>query len=316
MFVLNASFIIRTFWMVAESFMDPVTRTKIRMSMSPTHSELTELMHPDQLLKQYGGNCDPPAQPWPPTFPAAPNREDYNAGHINEEELKKELLSNPRIVPPPQLAEFARANCKSSSKKGSFPRKTYYLNGRIERRDSFNGIIEETASAIPALPANVVSEAPIVAVTNPAKTEEVKSAEPLKSSPDSSTPGIAASPPGALQVSEVKLELQAQNPGPTQVDNAAYPPTVDARSESPPKSSPKTEAVLEPEIKNKVVDTAEQANTQISKVTVPVEGAGEVTAGSTSSGANPRLQPHFGNKGKSAEGDSKSAKACCACVIL
>jgi hypothetical protein len=146
MFVLNASFFIRTVWLMVEAFMDSVTKSKIRLFGEAAPTELTELIHANQRFKDYGGNCDKPEKVWPPEYPKAGNRDEYKTDHVPEEDFKKEILENVRIMPTPALASYVRMNNKGSKKKGIFPRKTFYLKGRIERRDSFNGIIPETTT--------------------------------------------------------------------------------------------------------------------------------------------------------------------------
>jgi len=140
MFVLNASFIVRILWGLVESFMDPNTKAKLCLTSEGTHQELRDLAHPSQLEKVYGGLVDPPKVFWPPILPPG-FREDFNEKHMTIEEFKKELLTNPQIVPSPELASFVRENRKC--KKGNFERKVYALPTKIERRDSLNGIIPE-----------------------------------------------------------------------------------------------------------------------------------------------------------------------------
>ena len=47
------------------------------------------------------------------------------------------------MVPSPATADFVRAHRHAKGEKGTIPHKTYRLRDRVERRDSFNGIIPE-----------------------------------------------------------------------------------------------------------------------------------------------------------------------------
>lgn len=144
MFILNTSIMVQALWMIAKGFLDPVTQTKISLTSSSTCTELLDLVHSDQLAKDYGGTAKLPDKAWPPSFPLGKVRDDEN-DHVAEEEMKRLVAGNPKVVPPPGLAKFARENAKGK-KRGLVPKRTFYLKNRIERRDSFNGIIEEAKS--------------------------------------------------------------------------------------------------------------------------------------------------------------------------
>ena len=154
MFVINCSRLIYILWKLVEGFMDPNTREKICLSLNPDPPELLQAIHPDQLMKQYGGYCDPPKEYWPPTFPPGAFRDDFNTDHMTDQEFEKELLTESQLMPSPSKANFVRANRKGKAQKGLVPRKTYRLQHRIERRDSFNGIIPEPG-AIPSQKSDV-----------------------------------------------------------------------------------------------------------------------------------------------------------------
>lgn len=143
MFVVNANFVIRILWGIVETLMDPNTRAKICLTSNSTCKELQEWAHPSQLLKEYGGTADPPKAFWPPVFPPGPTIDGTIINHMSTEEFKEELLKNPQLMPSPDLASFVRDSRKGKSKKGAFPRKEFIMTERVERRDSFNGIISE-----------------------------------------------------------------------------------------------------------------------------------------------------------------------------
>lgn len=143
MFVVNTSALIYLLWKVVETFMDSNTRGKISLFYSVKPKELLEYIHPSQLINTYGGECEPPTEYWPPIFPSAPFRDEFITKHNTEEEFKVELVANPQVVPSPNLAGFARASRHHKSKKGPFPHKTYVTSEGLERRDSFNGIIDD-----------------------------------------------------------------------------------------------------------------------------------------------------------------------------
>jgi hypothetical protein len=83
---------------------------------------LQELVHPDQLAKEYGGNAELPEKEWPPIFPKGKVRDEIIKDHMTEEELKEKLKSNSKIVPPSNLAQFTREQAKGKKRVG-FPRK-------------------------------------------------------------------------------------------------------------------------------------------------------------------------------------------------
>ena len=142
-FIINVSFFIRAIWLVVEAFLDRVVKMKMMVSMSDAPPELVELIDPSQRLKRHGGLCDLPDRAWPPVFPKWEVKDSDNLeNHMTEEEFKEELIKNPIILPPEHLSHFAREHCKATRKKGVFPHKTYIMEDRIERRDSFNGISE------------------------------------------------------------------------------------------------------------------------------------------------------------------------------
>ena len=149
MFVVNAGPIVRLLWGMAQAFMDDVTVSKIFLSTSPDPPELQDLVRPNQRLKSFGGTCELPERPWPPVMPEGDNREDYDAEHESEDAFRQRLGTNPKLLPSPDLAAFARANNRGSKKKGNFPHKTYYFPDRIERRDSFNGLIPSAPESNP-----------------------------------------------------------------------------------------------------------------------------------------------------------------------
>lgn len=155
MFVINAGIVVYVLWKIAESFMDRNTRSKIFLSSEQNPAELLKYINPSQLPIKYGGSCEEPASFWPPTFPAGPIRDEFETKHATMDEFKAELLEKPQVMPSPELAAFVREHRSGNSKKGMFEPKTFTLQGRIERRDSFNGIVLERALRV-SLPEPVV----------------------------------------------------------------------------------------------------------------------------------------------------------------
>lgn len=123
--------------------MDPNTRAKMILSSNPNPEELTSIVPPCQLLKEYGGQADPPEKFWPPAFPPG-FRDDFVSQHYAPEEFKKELIAKAQMMPSPELAQFVRNSRRGKDKKGIFPWMSYRLTSGIQRRDSFNGIIGDT----------------------------------------------------------------------------------------------------------------------------------------------------------------------------
>eukprot|EP00826_Nyctotherus_ovalis_P018541 TRINITY_DN1555_c0_g1_i7.p2 TRINITY_DN1555_c0_g1~~TRINITY_DN1555_c0_g1_i7.p2 ORF type:complete len:341 (+),score=108.31 TRINITY_DN1555_c0_g1_i7:343-1365(+) len=142
MFVLNATSLLKFLWNVVANFMDPNTRAKMKVFDVGNPEELTSLAAPSQLLEEYGGTAKMPERCWPPTFPPG-FREEFATKHYTVEEFKKELVAKTQMMPSPELAQFVRESRKGRGKKGVFPKKSFRLTSKIERRDSFNGIIQE-----------------------------------------------------------------------------------------------------------------------------------------------------------------------------
>lgn len=177
MYILNVSFFVKAIWMIAKAFVDPVTKLKIQLTNSATHPELLQLVHPDQLPKEFGGNAELPTEAWPPSFPQGRVRDEFKEEHVTEEELKKRIVEDDKVVPPPELAQFARENCKNRKQKG---KKTYYFKDRIEIRDSFNGIIKDNAVQEKPAKKDEIAEPPKHTDQHPKKEEEVNEKAKIK----------------------------------------------------------------------------------------------------------------------------------------
>lgn len=143
LYVLNISMFGNILWNIVRFFLDPSTANKIVITPDNNEEQLKKIIMPSQLFKQYGGECDPPNSYWPPTFPDKPNRENFTEQHCTIEEFKAELQKNKVLVPTPNLAEYRRSFNKYQS-KGVIEHKEFLLqNNKIQRRDSFNGIIND-----------------------------------------------------------------------------------------------------------------------------------------------------------------------------
>lgn len=176
MFIVNATTLLKFLWGIIANFMDPNTKAKMQVFSTNNPKELTSLMMPSQLLKEYGGEADPPETYWPPVFPPV-FREELETKHLKEEEFKKVLLTKAQMMPSPDLAQFVRNSRKGKGKKGIFPRKAYRLGGRLERRDSFNGIIGDEKP-------EVVGEKKVIETT-PAIEE--RCSKPVKATPENNS---------------------------------------------------------------------------------------------------------------------------------
>ncbi len=304
MFVLNASFFIRAGWMIVEGFMDPVTRCKIQLSGDCSHPELRNLVSNTQLPAEYGGIAPAPGKAWPPTI--CPDcREDLVTQHLGEEEMKNEIKENARVVPPPGLADFARANCKSSVKKGVLPHKTYYLQGRIERRDSFNGVIPDLALSndiqSPEKTQDPVLEEKAVPHARPIEAPRVFVVLPADSA-DVNVEIRASDSPAEMDCSIANVANASHNGG-----NPIFPKVTVALPAD--ESGSRT---LSP-IREKANEASgEQCSpVQLLKPEVVIEAVNNSTAGS----AITKIQPRLGKRGQCGK-EPKTNKACCACVIV
>ncbi len=184
MFVVNAGVVVYVIWKIAESLMDRNTRAKIFLSSEQKPPELLKYIHPNQLIDSYGGRWEEPKSYWPPTFPTGPFREEFETKHATMEEFKTELLEKPQLMPSPELSGFVRSHRSAKCKKGTFERKTFILETRTERRDSFNGIIRDSepakveAAPVPALPFMFTTSAPASVVILDNSPESAPKIEP------------------------------------------------------------------------------------------------------------------------------------------
>eukprot|EP00826_Nyctotherus_ovalis_P031949 TRINITY_DN2574_c0_g1_i2.p3 TRINITY_DN2574_c0_g1~~TRINITY_DN2574_c0_g1_i2.p3 ORF type:complete len:392 (+),score=126.39 TRINITY_DN2574_c0_g1_i2:27-1178(+) len=232
MFVVNANMIIRVLWGIVEGLMDPNTRNKVSLTSNSTSKEIQDWIYPSQLLKEYGGTADPPPAYWPPVFPPGEFRRDPKADHMTVEEFKEELVKQPLLMPSPQLAPFVRESRKAKAKKGVFPRKTFILPTRIERRDSFNGIVTDTEAKVstekaistinpelqinPASAAQAQSDKLAMEKSKPATLEAPPAAAEAKEQPNKPPQNPASPQMGALtrtEEVEIKVAAESEVPG-------------------------------------------------------------------------------------------------------
>ena len=81
-YVLNSSTAFVLGWASIRSFLDPLVCTKVSLVGRNTCKELQDAVHPDQLLKMYGGNAEQ-TQFWPPTVPVSPfNSECWGSSRL------------------------------------------------------------------------------------------------------------------------------------------------------------------------------------------------------------------------------------------
>ena len=347
MFVVNVSLVIGALWAIAESFMDSVTKSKLRLTMGNNHEEILEVVHPNQLLKAYGGNCDLPANVWPPEFPKGVNRDEYKIDHTTDEELKKDLQANPRMMAPPSLAAYARSISKAANKKGVFPRKSYRFKTRIERRDSFNGIIPEVQSEpakveeiVPSIPPIKVKtetvppkaveekkvpdidDKKVLAVSETAKIEAEDGAEKKKMKEEVKKEEVRKD---EVKTEDVKVEVAANLPDPNKkeqphiekqeeeiMEKSAKPvvneKAVPAASESAASPGKKNESEKSAELPAKAIEILPASSAPVKAV--PPNENGEATINSTTNGSiNPKIQPHFNQPASAAANGKPKSEA-------
>lgn len=63
---VHVNFLIRGLWFIISPFLDPSTKKKTILSGNNTHDELKNRVHPNQLLKRYGGELEDVMYYWPP----------------------------------------------------------------------------------------------------------------------------------------------------------------------------------------------------------------------------------------------------------
>ena len=161
MFVLNATLLIRGLWAIIKNFLNVRSVHKLQFFGTPDSTVLLQWIHPSQLPKAYGGLADFPEQAWPPIFPVGQTRDNYEVDHISEEELKRQLVTQAKLLPPPELGDFVRAHRPPKARKGLFAHRTFYLHDRVERRDSFNAVIKPDSEDEKANP-SITTEAKLI----------------------------------------------------------------------------------------------------------------------------------------------------------
>ena len=105
------------------------------MSGDPLPPEMKEAIHPSQLSQKYGGWAVEPKACWPPFI----SSKDFilNEQSIYNEEDYKKSLTNPFVIPSPELASAYKETRKSQG----LPNKTMYFNDKIVTMDEFNNVV-------------------------------------------------------------------------------------------------------------------------------------------------------------------------------
>ncbi len=295
LFMINASFGFMCCWKIVETLINPVTKSKFQMYSSGKPKELLKWIHPSQLPKEYGGDFETPTKFWPPVFPPQTYRDEYVTMHMTEEQFREEVAKKPLVMPSPATAAVAKNTSKKQT--GRVGHKIYYMqDGKIERRDSFNGIIEDNPSPAPSAEIKP-ADAPAVAPP-PVPVPQISV---LHDKAESTVPSAAPVPipaPTIATSAEVKLEIQetTQAPIPAQIQQAAEP------------VGPKT---------------SERSVTRmvtISKEPERCQNATELLFNSTNGSGKYEIQAHDFARVREAETTKykkkQASKACCACSIV
>ena len=92
-YYVNSTWGQKAFYNMVKGAIDPETREKMFLESEADPASLTELFHPSQLEKRYGGSAETPHQFWPPMIGVKsgqyiPEKENHNDRYMSETEYK------------------------------------------------------------------------------------------------------------------------------------------------------------------------------------------------------------------------------------
>eukprot|EP00826_Nyctotherus_ovalis_P007813 TRINITY_DN1199_c0_g1_i23.p1 TRINITY_DN1199_c0_g1~~TRINITY_DN1199_c0_g1_i23.p1 ORF type:complete len:322 (-),score=91.24 TRINITY_DN1199_c0_g1_i23:128-1093(-) len=306
MYLVNVSFGVMFIWKMVAAFINPVTRSKIKVFSSNCPKELLEDIHPSQLPRAYGGTYDPPKKAWPPAFPPQTYRDEYTTLHYTPEEFKAELLKNKEAIPSPEMAREMKGIIKGKR----VPQKTYYLgNGENQVRDQQNCIIEAVAKSIPNLVQNI---------PNKARGEEKKVAKQVMSKPvEANDEDLLINENCESKEESALTNLPKQFPS-RQPQSKQSPEPENIRSEpdiNPLLDTKDVKVELAAPLKSEPVKEDGEAKVEEAKECQSVTDV-QAASSSTFSGRN-EIQQHNFDKAREADGlKYKKKKSCCDCLLL
>eukprot|EP00826_Nyctotherus_ovalis_P033689 TRINITY_DN2742_c0_g3_i3.p1 TRINITY_DN2742_c0_g3~~TRINITY_DN2742_c0_g3_i3.p1 ORF type:complete len:381 (+),score=97.99 TRINITY_DN2742_c0_g3_i3:952-2094(+) len=320
MYLLNVSFGVMFIWKIVSAFVNPVTRSKIKVFSTNKPQELLDDIHPSQLPRAYGGEYDPPEKAWPPAFPPQTYRDEYETMHFTPEEFRAELLRNKEAVPSPEIAR----EMKGSLRGKRVPPKTYYLrNGVNQKRDQLNCIIEPAAKEIEQRKARQeerkhVGTNPVISKAVDDKVdgiiEEKDDAKKITQNNTRAVETKVNDPPAANSLSQRENQEQDKR---QESDCRQLMDLKDETREIKIEFAPplKSETAREQysERANRLVEEAKESAVLKESNSVTDGQAGN----STSLSARQEIQPHNFDKAKENEKVKyKKTKACCECRML
>ena len=255
-FAINVSTFAFIMWGVVKMFLDPASRSKISLSCDKNEAEIKKYVHPSQLLKAFGGECESTNVYWPPIFPPGPFRENFTEKHQTVEAFKEELKTSPQLMPSPELAAFARKEGVLRGKKGPFKHKEFIFADGRERRNSFNEIITDNDTNSTIEDPNKPKKDSVILPQAPALAPPIIEKSPLI--PDRVITISETKP-------EVKVDQQAQSLIPTiseKKHDDGVEPTAEAAGETKKTENPAKEVKVE-----KIADLTPPKEAKVDDVT-------------------------------------------------
>lgn len=320
MYLLNVSFGVMFIWKIVSAFVNPVTRSKIKVFSTNMPQELLDDIHPSQLPRAYGGEYDPPKKAWPPAFPPPTYRDEYKTMHFTPEEFKAELMRNKDAIPSPEIAKEMKGTLRGKR----VPPKTYYLpNGVNQMRDQLNCVIEP------------VTKEPEQRKARQEEKKHVEMNPVVSKAVDNEVDGVIEEKDDAKNVTRNNTKAVENKVNDPPVANS---PPLQENQEQDGKEDSNCRPLIDPKDEMKEIkiefapplkcetareQSSERANRPVeeAKESAGLKESNSVTDGqvgnSTSLSARQEIQPHNFDKAKESDRVKyKKTKACCDCRIL
>ena len=137
-FIVNTTLLTSALWTPVSAFLEKGTKVKIMLSSDPIPPEMKAMIHPAQILERLGGWMKEPVVAWPPTMESRDFVLDENM-LLKEDDYKKKLSENSRLVPSPELAKEFSSTRDKSCDTGNRP---LYLLDKIVTLTAYNEVAD------------------------------------------------------------------------------------------------------------------------------------------------------------------------------
>ena len=114
-YYLNLTWGQKAFYNLVKKMIDPETREKMFLESSSDPPCLTEMFHPSQLEKRYGGTAETPKQFWPPMIgndQFIPEKDREENKYMSESDYKAAIKDNPLLMRRPDMITDQKENTR------------------------------------------------------------------------------------------------------------------------------------------------------------------------------------------------------------